>query len=331
MANPAKKPNSIVLTLGVSLVVTALAAYLVLNRADAIAPIEKSELFPFQDPDTRLWGYLDQDAKVAIPAKFEFADLFLNGLGMVEDEGLAGYIDAKGQWVVAPRYVLDPDFPSDIAARPFWGGFAAVRTRSGDKPVWGFIDTTGEWAILPRFTGEDGFQLVGDFRDGRAWFAKGERFGYIDSAGDVVIEPTFHAANDFGEGMAGVLIKDEWGVIDTKGKLRIRPDFDGIGTFSQGLCAVKDDDQWGYIDRDGDWVISAKYAGARPFSEGLAPAHNGVAWGYINPDGQYVIDPIYDEAWPHEHGLASVEINGQRKYIDANGKVAWPKPARNSY
>lgn len=328
MAKPAKKTNPIVLPLGLSLVVTAVTAYFVLASPAPPTPIEKSELFPYQDRDTRMWGYLDQDAKIVIPAKFEFADLFINGLGMVEDEGLAGYIDAKGQWVIAPRYVLDPDFPGDIAARPFWGGLAAVRTRSGEKAVWGFIDKTGEWAILPRFEGEDGFALIGDFRDDRAWFAKGKRFGYLDPEGNVAIEPTFDAVNDFSEGLAGVLFDDEWGAIDTQGKLRIRPDFDGIGTFSQGLCAAKKDDQWGYIDRKGAWVIQPKYAAARPFSEGLAPAHNGDAWGYINPQGQYVIDPKFDEAWPHEHGLASIEIDSKRKYIDSNGKVAWPKPSR---
>lgn len=327
MAEPKQKSNSIVLTLGISLVVTAIAAYFLLNRPTVIPPIEKSELFPFQDAATGKWGYLDTDAKMIIPAKYDHADLFLSGRGLVEFEGLAGYIDANDQWAIAPRFILDPDVPNDLAARPFWDGLAAARN---ERNVWGFLDLEGEWAILPRFDGADGFALVGDFHNGLAWFAskKGNRFGFINQEGDVVVEPEYHAVNDFSEGYAGVLIKDGWGVIDLDGKLRIRPDFDGIGTFSQSMCAVKKDGQWGYIDRDGDWVIQPKYQRARQFSEGLAPAHNGVAWGYINPDGQYVIDPKFDEAWPHENGLASVTIDEQKKYINAAGKVVWPKPVR---
>ncbi|MBB6430802.1 WG repeat-containing protein [Algisphaera agarilytica] len=327
MAESAKKSSSVVLTLGVSFVVTAIAAYFILNRPDPIPPIEKSEFFPFQDAQTGKWGYLDSDAKIVIPPKYDHADLFLNGRGLVEFEGLAGYIDANDQWAIAARFIVAPDVSNDLAARPFWGGLAAVRN---ERNVWGFLDTEGEWAILPRFDGEDGYALVGDFHNGLAWFANrnGNRFGFIDGEGEVVIEPEYHAVNDFSEGFAGVLVKKEWGFIDTEGKLRIRPDFDGVGIFSQGLCAAKKDDQWGYINRKGIFEIQAKYAQARPFSEGLAPAHNGVAWGYINPDGQYVIDPKFDEAWPHEHGLASVEIDGQKKYINATGKVVWPKPIR---
>ena len=327
MAESTQKSNSLVLTLGVSLVITAIAAYFLLNRAEAIPPIEKSELFPFQDPATGKWGYLDAGAKIVIPAKYDHADLFLGGRGLVEFEGLAGYIDANDQWAIAPRFVLDPAVSNDLAARPFWDGLAAARN---ERNVWGFLDAEGDWAILPRFDGADGFQLVGDFHNGRAWIAnaKGNRFGFINRDGEVVIEPEFHAVNDFSEGYAGVLIKEKWGVIDIDGKLRIRPDFEGIGTFSQSLCPAKKDGQWGYIDRDGDWVIQPKYQLARQFSEGLAPAHNGVAWGYINRQGQYVIDPKFDEAWPHENGMAPVELDGQKKYINASGKIVWPKPVR---
>ncbi|MEM8737551.1 MAG: WG repeat-containing protein [Planctomycetota bacterium] len=314
--------GTLVLTLGISLVVTAVAAYFILGRTPPPPAEAKSEMFPFRDADTGKWGYLGQDARVAIPAKFDFADLFREGRGLVEVEGLAGYIDDRGQWAIAPRFVLDPEFSGDLAARPFWNGLAAARQNG----AWGFIDTQGDWTILPRFRGRDGFEWVGDFHNQRAWFKDGRRYGFIDPEGNAVIEARYDAANDFSEGLAGVLIKDEWGMIDTAGKLRIRPDFDGIGTFGQGLCQAKKDDLWGYIDRRGDWAIQPKYAAALSFSEGLAPAYNGVAWGYITPEGSYQIKPRFDIAWPHENGLAAVEVDGQKKYIDANGRVAWPKP-----
>ena len=309
-----------VLTLGVSLLIAAAGAWWLLGRSAPPTPTEKSDYFPYQDSQSGQWGYLNRDAKVAIPAQFDHADLF-HGLGMVEHEGMAGYVDEKGEWAIAPRFVLDPDFAADVAARPFWGGLAAAR-REG---AWGFIDPQGQWVILPRFEGVDGFQLVGDFYGDRAWFRVGRRYGFIDKEGQTVIEPVYDSVNDFGEGLAGVLTRKRWGFIDADGEMRIRPGFEGVGRFSQGRCAAKKDGQWGYIDRKGRWVIAPKYAAAQPFSEGLAPASNGVAWGYIDPDGRYVIDPQYDVAWPHEHGLAAVEVDGERRYIDANGKTAWPR------
>lgn len=332
-----KKQSKVILTLGVSLVLTAVATYFLLNRSEAIPQREVSELFPFQDAESGLWGYINPDAKVVIEPRFDHADLF-HGLGMVEYEGMAGYIDQTGDWAIAAKYMLAPDFSRDVAARPFWNGLAAVRS----KGAWGFVDPEGNWAILPRFEGTDGFEVLGDFHNGLAWYKdQNGRYGYIDKTGEVAIEPTYHATNDFGEGYAGVLIKKEWGVIDSRGRLRIRPDFDGIGVFNEGLCAAKDnagsflgmggeEGAWGYIDTKGDWIIPARFAKAGEFGEGLAPAHDGSAWGYIDHRGVYVLKPKYEDAWPFENGLARVTVDGKQQYIDETGRVVWPKPHRAS-
>ncbi len=314
------KASTIFLTFGVSLVIAGLGAYFLLQPGDAYPPPDKSELFPFQDAETGLWGYLGPDAAIVIPARFEHADLF-HGLGLVEYEGMAGYIDRAGRWAIAPRFVLDPEYPSDVAARPFWGDLAAARQGS----TWGFIDREGRWAIPPRFEGADGFELIGDFHEGRAWFRRDNRYGFIDTTGDVVIEPIYDAAGDFGEGLAGVLVGEEWGAIDAEGRLRITPDYEGLGTFSQGLCAARRDGRWGYIDRRGTWVIEPQYTAALPFQEGLAPVQTGLTWGYIDPSGEYRIPPQYEAAWPFENGMAAVTLDGRPGYINPDARLLWPR------
>lgn len=58
----------------------------------------------YQDEETQLWGYLDLEGQVAIPARFEVAGLFYSGRAAVVLEGKLGYIDSAGALVIPCRY-----------------------------------------------------------------------------------------------------------------------------------------------------------------------------------------------------------------------------------
>src|SRR5664280_2538050 len=63
---------------------------------------------------------------------------------------------------------------------------------------------------------------------------------------------------------------EKWGYIDTKGKLVIPAVYEDEGLFSDGLAPVELDDKWGYIDTKGTMTEPAIYYNAWPFREGLA-------------------------------------------------------------
>ena len=58
--------------------------------------------------------------------KFDFIDEFSEGLAAARKNGLYGYIDTAGQWVIAPQFQ---------EAEPFSEGTAAVCVRNN----WGFV------------------------------------------------------------------------------------------------------------------------------------------------------------------------------------------------
>jgi hypothetical protein len=134
-----------------------------------------------------------------------------SGYRVVNVNGKFGYADAN-HIVIRPQF----DF-----ARPFFDGMAAVAF-STDRPPqsdcscgavitmyhfkWGFINEAGELAIQPQW-GD-----VGDFSEGLASVNNGEGFsfgkwGYISKAGVLVIGSQFDEAGPFVNGKAPFVIR----------------------------------------------------------------------------------------------------------------------------
>ena len=94
---------------------------------------------------------------------------FAEGLAAVKRSGAWGYVNLKGEEIVAPQY---------SKVRPFAEGLAAVR-RSG---MWGYLNTRGEEAVVPQF------MQAGDFKNGTARVCTGNPYHafIIDRTGNKV-------------------------------------------------------------------------------------------------------------------------------------------------
>ncbi|MGN7055431.1 WG repeat-containing protein, partial [Neisseria sp. P0003.S004] len=79
-------------------------------------------------------------------------------------------------------------------------------------------------------------------------------------------------ADPFSEGLAAVATVDtnKYGYINTKGEMVIPPKYEEAFYFNEGLAAVKILDKWGYIDKRNQWVIPARYKSAYNFEDGMA-------------------------------------------------------------
>jgi hypothetical protein len=67
---------------------------------------------------------------------------------------------------------------------------------------------------------------------------------------------------------AAVKVGDKYGYIDKTGALVIPAMLDRAMKFSEGLAAAKLDKHYGYLDRAGTWVISPRFVWVRPFHGG---------------------------------------------------------------
>lgn len=158
------------------------------------------------------------------------------------------------------------------------------------------------------------------------------RYGYINHAGQMVIQPQFKNAGEFAEGLADFqAASGRWGYISTNGRVAIAPQFISGGPFSEGLAVVTTQEGRHYIRTDGTRAFKGTFDSAEPFIGGVARvgfqtlksklisgfADVGieVTERYINAKGEYVNKPpppasAATNLFPFRAGGASGYTNG---------------------
>jgi len=154
-------------------------------------------------------------------------------------------------------------------------------------------------------------------------FIKGEKSGYIDQTGKVVIKPTLDFyGNSGGEFINGLLSIDDGRFIDATGKIVIDKDYYRTWEFSDGFAVAmrEDNGKWGYIDKTGEFAINPKFESSPngyvyPFSDGLAMIDVKKRYGYVDRSGEFVIQPKFLQGTGFNEGLARVVVEGPCLYI----------------
>jgi hypothetical protein len=263
----------------------------------------------------RRYGYIDRAGRDVIPPRFASAQGFSDGLAVAGDDvqqsngkraRCSGYIDTAGDWVVpAGRYA---------AAYALGEGRGLVQSHEGR---FGYVDPRGE-LVVPATLRQAGF-----FREGLAavTLASGAH-AVIDPTGRVVFEHSYGSIVGFYNGLARVRVGERDGYVDASGALVIAPRFDYAGLWwsDEGLAAANvgarrasdgglRGGRWGFIDRGGNWAIEPQFEdGLRPphFAGGLAVVRKDFREGYVDTRGRWVIAPRFQQAWDFAEGLAQV-------------------------
>ena len=144
------------------------------------------------------WGYIDKDGKEVIPIKYDNAWYFSDGLVVVKLNGKYGYIDKAGKEVIPIKY---------DNAWPFVEGLARVNLNG----KYGFIDKTGKEVIPIKYNDAAGFS------EGLTMVELNGKYGYIDKTGKEVIPIKYDEVWPFYDGKAMVRLNGKRGTIDKQG------------------------------------------------------------------------------------------------------------------
>jgi hypothetical protein len=170
------------------------------------------------------FGMINRDGELTLPyvqvADWPRANVRMSeGLVALRDAETdkVGYADAKGNWVIKPRFAQGFEHHE---------GLAAVTLKDGSKV--GFIDRTGRVVIPFKYGTNFGNPPI--FTEGLALVSKDNywpltnldppaRLGFIDMKGAWKISPRFSSGQPFKAGLARVYIGEKELYIDRNGKV----------------------------------------------------------------------------------------------------------------
>jgi hypothetical protein len=294
----------------------------------------------------------------------------IDGFALLGPNKKFGYLNKQGGWLIEPQFALAKSFEGDFAKI---GKVAGHSWRTGQPfYAWGIIDRSGRIVVEPRFacisSFEDGAALVlckepdgwsteglwraidihGRFVSdgvegmvtGLSWTSGpwpiriGERFGYITSTGELLIDPQYEWCEPFFEEKALVMNGGRSGFIDRSGRVQIPlnlPDgghevrsapphaFSFCGGMARICERINGDKRYGYVNAEGQIVISPSLHDNWLFGDNRGPASfDGKKFGFVDHEGSMVIAPRFLWAWEFSCDRAPVQLS--QSILKENGK-----------
>lgn len=229
---------------------------------DAVPALKDGEFFYVDDN-----GY-----RIEVPGenqKVEELGVLCNDMAPAKINGKYGYINVKFE-------ELSP-FEWD-GATVIQNGFGAVK--KGEK--WALINSSFEPVTdyIYDDVKTDDYQYCSI--SGRAFVKNNASYQMINEKGETVGEGNYEDAVPFvADEPTAVKLNGKWGFVDTEGQIVIEPQYENAGAFNGGLAPVQTAGGWGYITVQNELVIPADFTDARSFYKGVAPVKNGTSWTLI--------------------------------------------------
>ncbi len=299
-------------------------AYIINPQFDEMGPFDEKGRALVQSGDQ--YGFIDRKGAYIINPQFESVAMsgdddmteivyFTKGMAAASTDRKWGFIDESGKWVINPQYTAVGQFGENGLA-PVLVTTVETTENTRAAEAWEQRQQSAEQRAAAW-----GYSYERPERPDFSQEIETHRWGYINTSGEMVIQPQWEQAGGFGPGgLAPVLVGEDWGFIDSEGNLKINPQFDMVGEFADGpggvvaTVAVQGDRnsyRWGVIDASGTYKINPQFRAISNFDRnGRAVVSSGEKFGMIDASGTYVINPMYDDLRP---------ITGSRDYFFVRG------------
>lgn len=187
------------------------------------------------------------------------------------------------------------------------------------------LDTDGNETLIEK---NNEITYIKHFSEGLAPIElKGNRYGFVDTLGKIVIEPEYSTVGYFSGGFAWVRVKNKTiGFINKKGEWIIKPQFARVKKgFDEesGMSMVKmksSDAHWSYVDTTGKMHYFKLAEEHFEFSEGLVMGRLNDKYGYLNNKDEWSITPVFDAVANFNNGYAPVKTGKYWGVINTKGE-----------
>ncbi len=281
------------------------------------------------------YGYIDTKGNIVIPAKYEAAFNFNNGLAVVSysDRGALHdiIVDKEGKTVFRNMdsgsvYIdFQQNFDKDVfpVVEIYKATVRNNKYQQIDEQGFNYLQADGK--LLTK----DKFLYVGGFVDGFAKVGTGKlpKKGIATSSGISQNPPCLKYVTFSGNKSSDVATV--FYHIRQDGTRLEKANYDDVGDFSDGYAAVAKYDvkgtlKWGYVDTTGTLIIPTEWSSASAFTNGLAIVSKNGKYGVIDTTGTLVVPLSFDGMRSFSDGFALIRSNDKWGYMDKLGNVVIP-------
>lgn len=292
--------------------------------SEGLCPIRKTTIL--DKKPTRKYGYLNTDGKLAIPAVFDGAGPFQNGIAIVDSLNLEDYRPGQEGGIPRDRALIDTQgklLTPYIFRRitPFnEAGFAEV-TQAG----------TGKQGII----GKDGQILTGQYYQRVKSFpagvtvSDGSSWKLFDYTGTALILPIANIANITHFAGKDLIVKDQseaWHHLEITGNEATinEQGLQWMQPFEHGYGIVRKDKRQRLYGRDQSWIDPINGTFFKFWSGQLLGVKSGTQEFYTNLAGQNAFSRNFEQVNKFTDGNAIVRYRGRTGVINACGIFVVP-------
>lgn len=236
-------------------------------------------LLVYGDGDT--YGLMKPSCQIVVPNKYDKIGHLSEGLAIAVYDGRIGYINERGEEVIAPQFDLIPNY---LNRSQFREGSAVV-AKNGN---YGVINTKGKEIIPMKNEG------IGNWAELMAVKRKG-KWGFINRANQLVIPATYDHAESFSGTIALVQEMSLYGVIDKTGNKIIETGYNNIELAMNSYLIVNNGALYGVVSSKGEVVVPMTYRSIRIFDENLLILTDKNGISYFDCFKKQLLKPAGDE------------------------------------
>lgn len=199
--------------------------------------LNNKTLIPINDSD--YIGFIDTMGKYSIPAVYEAASGFKEGLSVVQKGDSAFFINKENTNVFNSFY---------NEAYPFINGIAPVNI----KDQWFLINRQGQKIQGP-------YEDMSEQSEGSYVIKQNNKYGAIDVYGNYIIQAQFDKMGDFKNGMAYVVNNGLYGFVNKTGGFS-KARYQWISDFDENKIAiVKFNNFYGLVNTEDNFILNPAY------------------------------------------------------------------------
>ncbi len=270
----------------------------------------------------------DTNRHVNITTEYTAMSDFKYGLSIVNRDGLYGVINENRDVVVPLKYI---DISFDSLATT---GLIEIKINDNNNPggyKCGFCDFLGN-EVVPLIYGDCTYYSNGKWCPVK----KGDKWGVIDTTGNVVINFNYDHIGGFFDGVVIVQNNEQFGLINKNENMLIAfGQYDSISWLETSHLEIIKSEKSGVADLKGNTIIPIQYDDIFHCNAGFGIKQNGKE-GAIDFYGNELLPPIYEKIGFYIYSNSSncymipvIDNNGKIGIISNTGKVIFPIKCEN--